>query len=149
MLALEVVALPVSDIDRALGFYTQQVGFTLDVDYRPTADFRVVQLTPPGSACSIHLVQRDGSTRLSDLCLVTDDLETTHRELSARGVSISAPRHKDPVDKWAGEWAPGIDSERRDYCSFADFSDPDGNTWTVQERGYRPPRAPDHPRMGA
>jgi hypothetical protein len=126
MLALEVVPLPVTDIDRALS--TQQVGFTLDVDYRPTGTFRVVQLTPPGSAGSIHLVRRNGSTPLRDLCLVTDDLETMHRELSSRGVSISAPRHKHPVDTWAGDWAPGLDSERRDYCSFADFADPDGNT---------------------
>jgi catechol 2,3-dioxygenase-like lactoylglutathione lyase family enzyme len=138
MLALEVVPLPVLDVDRALSFYTRQVGFTLDVDYRPTSNFRVVQLTPLGSACSIHLVQRSESTPLRDLCLVTDNLETTHRELSSRGVPISATRHKDPVDTWAGAWAPGLDFLRRDYCSFADFTDPDGNTWTVQERGYRP-----------
>ena len=150
MLTLEVVPVPVADVDRALSFYTQQVGFTLDVDYRPRGNFRVVQLTPPGSACSIHLVRRDRSMRLQDLCLVTDDLETMHRDLTSRGVSISAPRHKHPVDTWAGDWAPGIDTQRRDYCSFADFADPDGNTWTVQERGYRPSQGGlDHPRKGA
>jgi len=137
MLALEVVPLPVADVDRALSFYTLQVGFNLDVDYRPTEGFRVVQLTPPGSSCSIHLIQRDGSAPLRDLCLVTDDLEKAHQELSSRGVRIGAPRHKDPVDAWAGGWAEGLDPERRDYCSFADFADPDGNTWTIQERGYR------------
>ncbi len=137
MLALEVVPLPVSDIDRALDFYTREVGFKLDVDYRPTESFRVVQLTPPGSACSIHLVRREGATPLRELYLVTDDLERTHRELSSRGVPVSAPRHKDPVANWAGGWVAGMDSQRRDYCSFADFTDPDGNMWTVQERGYR------------
>jgi catechol 2,3-dioxygenase-like lactoylglutathione lyase family enzyme len=64
MLALEVVPLPVTDIDRALAFYTEQAGFTLDVDYRPTADFRVVQLTPPGSACSVQLVIADSPGRV-------------------------------------------------------------------------------------
>ncbi|HTZ67364.1 MAG TPA: VOC family protein [Roseiarcus sp.] len=137
MLALEVVPLPVADVDRALSFYTLQVGFNLDVDYRPTGSFRVVQLTPPGSSCSIQLIQGDGSAPLRDLCLVTDNLEKAHQELSSRGVRIGAPRHKDPVDTWAGRWAEGLDPKRRDYCSFADFADPDGNTWTIQERGYR------------
>ena len=91
MLALEVVPLPVSDVDGALRFYTLRVGFNLDVDYRPTGSFRVVQLTPPGSSCSIHLIQRDGSAPLRDLCLVTDNLERAHRELSSRGVQIGAP----------------------------------------------------------
>jgi catechol 2,3-dioxygenase-like lactoylglutathione lyase family enzyme len=59
MLSLEVVPLPVTDVDRALAFYTEQAGFTLDVDYHPTAEFRVVQLTPPGSACSVQLVTAD------------------------------------------------------------------------------------------
>src|SRR5262245_909451 len=74
MLALEVVPLPVTDIDRALAFYTEQAGFTLDVDYRPTADFRVVQLTPPGSACSVQLVMADSPGRVHNLYLVTTDL---------------------------------------------------------------------------
>ena len=59
MLALEVVPLPVADVDRALAFYTERAGFVLDVDYRPSPEFRVVQLTPPGSACSVHLVASD------------------------------------------------------------------------------------------
>jgi catechol 2,3-dioxygenase-like lactoylglutathione lyase family enzyme len=139
MLALEVIPLPVADVDRALEFYTEQVGFTLDVDYRPTRDFRVVQLTPPGSACSVQLVAADSPSRVHNLCLVTDDPEAERAELIGRGVDVGAVRHKDPVETWAGEWSMGLDPQRRDYASFADFADPDGNTWTVQERGHRVP----------
>jgi len=139
MLSLEVVPLPVTDIDRALAFYTEQVGFTLDVDYHPTAEFRVVQLTPPGSACSVHLVLADSSNLVQKLHLVTTDLAAEHRKLIDRGVAVGAIRHKDPVETWAGGWSPGLDPERRDYASFADFADPDGNTWILQERGYPRP----------
>jgi pimeloyl-ACP methyl ester carboxylesterase/catechol 2,3-dioxygenase-like lactoylglutathione lyase family enzyme len=132
-LALEVVPLPVTDIDRAIDFYAEQAGFTLDVDYQPTPEFRVVQLTPPGSACSVQLVT-DGARRVHDLHLLTPDLATTRTELSARGVAVSDIRHKDPVKTWAGGWSDGLDPQRRDYASFADFADPDGNTWTLQER---------------
>jgi catechol 2,3-dioxygenase-like lactoylglutathione lyase family enzyme len=137
MLALEVVPLPVTDIDRALAFYTEQAGFTLDVDYRPTAGFRVVQLTPPGSACSIQLVTADSPGRARNLYLVTPDLAEARATLMARGVAVGAIRHKDPVETWAGGWSAGLDPKRRDYASFADFGDPDGNTWTLQERGRR------------
>ena len=134
MLALEVVPLPVTDIDRALAFYTEQAGFVLDVDYRPTADFRVVQLTPPGSACSVQLVMADSPGRVHNLYLVTTDLAGARAKLIARGVAVGAIRHKDPVETWAGGWSAGPDPKRRDYASFAD---PDGNTWTLQERGHR------------
>jgi catechol 2,3-dioxygenase-like lactoylglutathione lyase family enzyme len=137
MLALEVVALPVTDIDRALAFYAEQAGFTLDVDYRPTADFRVVQLTPPGSSCSVQLVIADSPGRVHNLYVVTPDLAEARATLIARGVAVGAIRHKDPVETWAGGWSEGLDPERRDYASFADFADPDGNTWTLQERGHR------------
>lgn len=133
-LALEVVPLPVTDVDRALAFYAEQVGFDLDVDYRPTPDFRVVQLTPPGSATSIQLVEAGTPDRAHDLYLVTPDLAAARDGLLARGVKVGDIRHKDPVDGWAGGWAPGLDPERRDYASFADVADPDGNTWTLQER---------------
>ncbi len=134
-LALEVVPLPVSDVDRALAFYTEQVGFTLDVDYQPTSEFRVVQLTPPGSAASVQLVA-DDSRRVRDLHLVTTDLPASRAALIARGVAVSDVRHKDPVETWAGGFRPGLDPQRRDYASFADFADPDGNTWTLQERNH-------------
>jgi len=134
MLALEVVPLPVADIDRARAFYTEQAGFILDVDYRPTAEFRVVQLTPPGSACSVQLVTPDPPGRVHNLYLVTTDLAAERAKLISRGVTVGAVRHKDPVETWAGGWSPGLDPQRRDYASFADL---DGNTWTLQERGYR------------
>src|SRR5262245_60684880 len=137
MLALEVVELPVTDIDRVLAFYTEQAGFMLDVDYRPTADFRVVQLTPPGSACSVQLVMADSPGRVHNLYLVTPDLATARSTLIARGVAVGAIRHKDPVDTWSGGWTVGLDPKRRDYASFADFADLDGNTWRLQERGHR------------
>ena len=137
MLALEVVPLPVADVDRALAFYTERLGFHLDVDYRPTAEFRVVQLTPPGSRCSIHLVAAGSAHRLQNLCLVTDDLEGVRSALLGRGVAVGAVRHKHPLETWSGGWSDGPDPQRRDYASFADFADPDGNTWTLQERGYR------------
>jgi len=136
MLALEVVPLPVTDIDRALAFYRDQAGFILDVDYRPTADFRVVQLTPSGSACSIQLVIADSPGRVQNLYLVTTDIADARAKLIARGVAVCTIRHKDPVDTWSGGWRAGLDPERRDYSSFADFADPDGNTWTLQERGH-------------
>jgi catechol 2,3-dioxygenase-like lactoylglutathione lyase family enzyme len=136
MLALEVVPLPVADIDRALAFYTEQVGFHLDVDYRPTADFRVVQLTPPGSACSVQLVTAESAARVHNLYLVTLDLAEARATLITRGVAVGAIRHKDPVETWAGAWSAGLEPQRRDYASFADFADPDGNTWVLQERGF-------------
>ena len=109
MLTLEVVPLPVTDVDRACAFYTEQVGFILDVDYRPTPDFRVVQLTPPGSACSVHLVAADSGSRLHNLCLVTSGLTAERAKLISRCVDVGAIRHKDPVDTWAGGWSMGLD----------------------------------------
>ncbi|NLS05993.1 VOC family protein [Rhizobium sp. P32RR-XVIII] len=136
MLTLEAGPLPVSDIDRALAFYTEQAGFNLDVDYRLSPAFRVVQLTPPGSACSVQLVAAASSDRVRNLYLVTDDLEAERRKLISRGVAVGKMRHKSPVEAWAGGWSEGLDPQRRDYASFAHFADPDGNTWTLQERGH-------------
>src|SRR5215510_9949846 len=102
MLSLEVVPLPVTDIDRSLAFYTERAGFTLDVDYHPTAEFRVVQLTPPGSSCSVQLVAADSPSRVRNLCLVTSDLAAERAKLIGRGVTVGAVRHKDPVERWAG-----------------------------------------------
>lgn len=136
-LALEVVSLPVSDVERARAFYTEQVGFALDVDYQPTPQFRVVQLTPPGSACSVQLVAADVVSPVRNLYLVTTDLAATRDRLIARGVAVGPIRHKDSIESWAGGWSLGLDALRRDYASFADFTDPDGNSWTLQERGHR------------
>jgi catechol 2,3-dioxygenase-like lactoylglutathione lyase family enzyme len=138
---LEVITLSVSDVDKAAAFYTEQAGFTLDVDYHPVPGFRVVQLTPPGSACSVQVGigltdAAPGSARAT--CLAVTDIEAAHRELAGRGVTMSGIRHKSPIEDWKGGWQPGTDPERRDYASFADFADPDGNTWVIQEIGYRP-----------
>jgi catechol 2,3-dioxygenase-like lactoylglutathione lyase family enzyme len=137
---IEVITLSVTDVDRALEFYTKQVGFSLDIDYHPAASFRVVQLTPVGSACSVQIGAGltdalPGSARAT--CLAVPDIEAAHRELTGRGVKVSDIRHKAPVEDWEGGWEPGPDPQRRDYASFADFADPDGNTWTVQEIGHR------------
>ena len=141
---LQVITLPVSDVDKAAAFYTQQAGFTLDVDYHPAPGFRVVQLTPPGSACSIQIGAAltdapPGSARAT--YLVVTDIEAAHQELAARGVTISSIQHKSPIDDWKGAYQPGPDPQHRDYASLADFADPDGNTWVIQEIGYRPPQA--------
>jgi catechol 2,3-dioxygenase-like lactoylglutathione lyase family enzyme len=142
---IEVVTVPVTDVDKALAFYTRQAGFTLDVDYHPAAGFRVVQLTPPESACSVQIGTGltdapPGSARATYLAVT--DIEAAWQELAGRGVMVSGIRHKSPIDGWAGGWQPGSDPERRDYASFADFADfadPDGNTWVLQEIGHRPP----------
>jgi catechol 2,3-dioxygenase-like lactoylglutathione lyase family enzyme len=139
-LSIEVIALPVSDVERALRFYVDQVGFTLDVDYAPNDAFRVVQLTPPGSNCSIQLGK--GLTdalvgSLRNVYLVVTNLEAARRRLLERGVGVGEIRHKTPVGTWDGGFAPGLDPARGDYASFAKFSDPDGNSWVLQERGYR------------
>ena len=136
---IEVVTLPVSDVDEAARFYTEQVGFVLDVDYRAGDEFRVVQLTPPGSSCSVQLGlgltdAPPGSARTT--YLVVTDIEAAHRELTGRGVPVTAIRHKAATEGRRGDYAPGVDPARRDYASFLGFADPDGNTWTVQERGF-------------
>ena len=140
--SVEVITLPVSDVDRALRFYVDRVGFTLDVDYSPNDAFRVAQLTPPGSSCSIQIGK--GLTdapvgSLRDVYLVVTDLEAARSRLLEHGVDVDEIRHKVPIDAWDGSFAPGLDPERRDYASFAGFSHPDGNRWVLQERGYRNP----------
>ena len=138
--SVEVITLPVSDVDRALRFYVDQVGFTLDVDYRPNHRFRVVQLTPLGSACSIQIgmgLTEAPAGSVQNIYLVVTDLENARRKLLERGVKIGDIRHKIPIGAWDGGFAPGIDCARGDYASLAHFRDPDGNGWVLQERGYR------------
>lgn len=136
---LEVLTLSVRDVDKSLAFYTERVGFHLDVDYHPNPGFRVVQLTPTGSGCSIQFGvgltdAPPGSARA--IYLVVTDLEATHRELGERGVAVSEIQRSKNREDWQGDWEPGIDPDRRDYASMAEFADPDGNTWRVQEIGY-------------
>ena len=138
--SVEVITLPVSDVERALRFYVDWVGFTLDVDYSTNDAFRVVQLTPPGSGCSIQLGRgltdaAAGSFR--NIYLVVTDLAAVRSHLLERGVEVGEIRHKTPIDAWDGGFASGLDPMHRDYANFAHFSDPDGNSWVLQERGYR------------
>ena len=137
---LELVLLPVADVDRSKAFYTEACGFHLDVDHRPNDDFRVVQLTPPGSACSVTFgigINDDvapGSVHGTHL--VVTDIQAARSELTGRGVEVSDVRHMT-----ASGWQPGVDPAHANYASFADFADPDGNTWVLQEVGH--PEAPD------
>ena len=128
---LELVLIPVSDVDRAKAFYVESCGFNLDVDHQPNDEFRVVQFTPPGSACSLTIGigitdAAPGSYRGTHL--IVADIEAARGELTGRGVEVSEIRHMGP-----NGWEPGPDPEHQDYNSFADFSDPDGNTWDLQE----------------
>lgn len=128
---LELIVLPVSDVDRAKEFYEERAGFRLDVDTSPMEGFRVVQLTPPGSACSISF--GTGLTDVSPgsykgLHLVVSDIVAAREELVGRGVEVGEIRHV--AD---GEWQQGPQPDREDYNSFAEFSDPDGNVWLLQE----------------
>jgi catechol 2,3-dioxygenase-like lactoylglutathione lyase family enzyme len=137
----EVVILPVSCPDRSLEFYRDQVGFDLDVDYAPAPDFRVIQLTPQGSGTSIQFGigltdAPAGSVR--GLYLVVPDIEECRVELTERGVTVSEIRHKNTDGGWRGGFLPGRDPSRADYASFADFRDPDGNAWVLQERNHQP-----------
>jgi catechol 2,3-dioxygenase-like lactoylglutathione lyase family enzyme len=136
---LELVIIPVSDVDRAKAFYTEKAGFTLDVDHRAGDTFRVVQMTPPGSACSISVGvgitdAAPGSVR--GMHLVVNDIEAARAELVGRGVEASEIFHFE-----AGQQRPGPDPQRSDYGSFLSFGDPDGNNWVVQEVGRGKPAA--------
>jgi catechol 2,3-dioxygenase-like lactoylglutathione lyase family enzyme len=126
---LEVVVVPVSDVDRAKHFYSEQVGFVVDVDHRPNERFRVVQLTPPGSACSVTIgtgLVDSAPGSLKGLQLVVPDVEAARAELAARGVDVSPVRHFD-----GAEWKDGPGGP---WNSFVFFDDPDGNGWAVQEK---------------
>ena len=136
-LRLELVLIPVSDVDRAKAFYVERAGFRLDVDTTPVEGMRVVQMTPPGSACSITVgeglgLAEPGSVRGTHL--VVTDIVAARDELVGRGVEASEVRH---FHREAGSWRPGPDPEHGDYASFADFADPDGNTWVLQEVGHK------------
>ncbi len=125
---LELVVVPVSDMDRAKAFYVDRAGFNLDVDHRAGDEFRIIQLTPPGSACSVTLMKNPAAGSLQGLHLIVDDIEAAHEELSGRAVDIGEIFHFED-----GVQTPGPDPNRDDYGSFISFSDPDGNGWLVQE----------------
>jgi predicted enzyme related to lactoylglutathione lyase len=126
---LELLPIPVSDVERAKAFYGDQVGFAVDLDHSPSDDIRMVQLTPPGSGCSIMIGKGTIDTQpgsVQGVQLVVDDIEAVRDELAGRGVEISPVRHFED-----GEW---IDGKGGRWNSFAFFDDPDGNGWVLQER---------------
>lgn len=132
---LELVVVPVGDVDRAKAFYADQMGFTVDVDHQPNDQFRVVQLTPPGSACSITIgvgVTQVAPGTYQGLHLVVDDIEAAAAELSGRGVDVGDPYWFGPTGQ-----VSGLHPERTDYGTYLSISDPDGNGWLVQEVGHR------------
>lgn len=149
-LKLEAIVIPVSDVDRAKKFYEEALGFRVDVDHRAAVyeealgfrhrgeeSYRIVQLTPPGSECSIQIGQ--GITQVTPgtyqgLYLITSDIEATRAELVGRGVEVSEPFHFGTQGQ-----TPGLEPERASYNSFVSFSDPDGNGWLIQEIKQRAP----------
>ncbi len=146
---LEIVVIPVSDVDRAKRFYGG-LGWRLDADFAAREDYRVIQFTPPGSGCSVIFGKNvtaaaPGSAR--GLYLIVSDMEAARKELLGRGIDISEAFH-DPGGVYAGPDEPylfgrvrvsGPDPEHRSYRSFASFSDPDGNRWLLQEITARLP----------
>ncbi len=133
---LELVLVPVSDVDRAKAFYTEQCGFNLDVDHRASDDFRVVQMTPPGSACSISIgvgITKAPPGTTEGLHLVVTDIDKARAELVGSGVDVSEVFHFGASGR-----EPGPHPERADYGSYLAFSDPDGNSWVVQEVPGKP-----------
>ena len=141
---LEVVVVAVADVDRSKEFY-RALGWREDADYSGEEGFRVVQLTPPGSGCSIILGDRITDARpgsLRGVYLIVEDIEAARAELVDRGADVGEVFH-DAGGVWhhAGTEGrlPGPDPERRSYCSFASFDDPDGNTWMLQEITTRLP----------
>ena len=141
---LEVVVVPVSDVDRSKHFY-KSLGWRLDADFVGDADFRVVQLTPPGSPASIIFgtgITTAAPGSVQGLQLVVTDVDAAYAELVSHGVNVSEPFHDEGgIFHHAGTTArvAGPDPERRDYGSFVSFSDPDGNGWLVQEVRQRAP----------
>jgi catechol 2,3-dioxygenase-like lactoylglutathione lyase family enzyme len=141
---LEVVVLPVADVDRAKDFYTE-LGWRLDADFTSGPDFRVVQLTPPGSACSLIFgtgVAAAAPGSVEQLILVVDDIHKARTEIAGHGVTVSEIFHDaGGVFHRAGTAGrvAGPDPGGKSYSSFASFSDPDGNGWLLQEITTRLP----------
>jgi len=125
---IELIPVPVSDIERAKRFYSEQCGFVVDLDHRPNDSIRLVQLTPPGSGCSIMVGTMEFDSApgsLQGVQIVVADIEAARAELVERGVDCTPVRHFD-----GGGWSEG---KGGDWNSFVHFSDPDGNGWVLQE----------------
>jgi catechol 2,3-dioxygenase-like lactoylglutathione lyase family enzyme len=130
-LKLELVLLPVTDVDRAKAFYADKAGFNLDVDHHASDEFRVVQFTPPGSACSVSFgigITDATPGSVKGLHLVVTDIVAARDELAGRGIELDEIFHFGAEGR-----ASGPHPDRADYGSFAGFADPDGNTWVLQE----------------
>jgi catechol 2,3-dioxygenase-like lactoylglutathione lyase family enzyme len=140
-LKLEVVVLPVSDVDKALAFYSG-MGWRLDLDLAPNEKFRVVQMTPPGSGCSITFgtgVTSAAPGSFQGLELVVSDIVAARHELTQRGVDVSEVFHGPGSAFHREARIPGPDPNRTSYGSYASFEDPDGNGWLLQEITTRLP----------
>jgi catechol 2,3-dioxygenase-like lactoylglutathione lyase family enzyme len=141
---LEVIVLPVADVDRAKEFY-RRIGFREDLDYVGGAGFRIVHFTPPGSHCSIIVGEGISTAQpgsVQNLHLIVQDIEEARAELISNGVEVSEIFHdEDGVFHHAGteKRVPGLSPGRRSYGSFASFSDPDGNGFLLQEITERLP----------
>ena len=134
---LEVVVVPVSDVHRAKRFY-ESLGCHVDIDYVGNESFRVVQLTPPGSEASMHIgtgITPAAPGSLQNTYLVVSDIEEARADLVGRGIDVSEVFHRDE----ALRRVTGPNPERRSYFSYASFSDPDGNSWLLQEIKKRLP----------
>jgi catechol 2,3-dioxygenase-like lactoylglutathione lyase family enzyme len=132
---LEMVQFPVSDIDRAKAFYLDRMGCSLVVDREVPEGKRVVQVLPPGSACAIGLgdsLAAAAPSGSAQALLVVTDIKAAYDELTSRGVEVSNVRFRDDD----GRWVDGVHPSHADYMSFAEFNDPDGNLWFLQERGF-------------
>jgi catechol 2,3-dioxygenase-like lactoylglutathione lyase family enzyme len=128
---IEVVTVPVSDLDLAIEFYVEKVGFAVDIDFRVSEEVRLVQLTPPGSACSIHLGRGTIDTKPGDLdgvFLVVRDVRAAHAHLVERGVDVGEVQIFDD-----GSYRPALEGEDLDNVGCVFFRDPDGNRWCVQQ----------------
>ncbi len=134
---LEVVIVPVADVDRAKEFYADRLGFPVDVDHQAGEAFRIVQVTPPGSGCSIVFGTGLGSDAtpgsIKGNQFVVSDIEAAHAHLEANSIANGGIVHFE-----GGAMAAGPDPARQKFNSFIFFDDPDGNTWAVQE-GERMP----------
>jgi catechol 2,3-dioxygenase-like lactoylglutathione lyase family enzyme len=128
---IEVVTIPVSDIGRAIEFYAEKVGFNVDIDFRVSDEVRLVQLTPPGSGCSIHLGKNTvdmAPGSIDGVFLVVPDVRAAQAELAGRGVEVGEIQVFD-----AGAYRPAREGEDLDNVGCVFFRDPDGNRWCVQQ----------------
>ena len=133
----ELTVLPVSDVDRAKDFYGDVLGWNVDVEHRAGDSFRVVQLTPPGSYCSISFgtgISSAAPGSYRGMHLIVEDIDAARDELVGRGVEVTEPYHFGSSGQ-----TPGLHPERASYGTFMSFNDPDGNLWLVQEVTERSP----------